>query len=903
MGCEPLQVLIEDRDRPVDIEPGTRPTVRWRLDPLPSWADRVRLARVRVFEQPKGRVLVDTGIQPADELNGSRLPGPDMDPSRRYWLTVLLLDAQGRRLMGSEPITFGTGPGLVWHAQAIWSAEDERNSSGSQGNARGWALMRGVVRLPPGPILWASLYATADSTVPARQFVYRLWLNGRFLGCGPVFPLDGEDRYRGYEVTGLLRPGAENVLGVVAYAMEGRRFQAQLDVGRPDGSVEHYGTDAEWKAISGAEAFPDSASIGTTYYQAPAEDLDLSRYPWGFSRPGFDDSAWRKVRIRPSFSKCLAAPADGTRLTRVKAHRVLAAAPGYLLLDFGPVRLGGIGLRVDLSQHLDLTVRYGEVLDGQGGVRYRLATSNVYQDRWRLQPGSNRAQTWGIRVFRYLELIWPAESDPEGLLASLSDGGLWAECLEAPVYDDHARFHCDRPLLDEVWQLGRNTIRGLNADIYVDSWTRERAPYEADAWIQQRAHMVLDDAPALGRYSVDYLIANRTWPTEWPLYSILAVHDAWMHTGDLTQAAAQYERLMGLLPDKYLDQDSGLIVKDPGTSSQMDGDLVDWPPVERDGYVFGRVNTVINALASAAYKAMARLSRALGRRSRAGRLAEVSRKMQKALDERLYDPAVGAYRDGLLDGPEGPAIDHCAMHASAFVLAFAPPSDPARLEAVGAYLRRRGMACSAYAAAVLLDGLYRSGLGADALALLSAGDGIRTWKHMLDQGAGGTMEAWDPSIKSNTTYSHPWGASPVWLISSGLMGLRPLKPGYREFVVALQPGGLGRAELTMPVPTGDIHISYRITGKADSRPGFVPLPDIDLDLVVPQGCRGHLVLPPICGVRPGGQVEALLDGSPIMLKALDADNRVAGIRCRAGSLLADALPCGHHHLVLPHAQA
>lgn len=41
------------------------------------------------------------------------------------------------------------------------------------------------------------------------------------------------------------------------------------------------------------------------------------------------------------------------------------------------------------------------------------------------------------------------------------------------------------------------------------------------------------------------------------------------------------------------------------TPSQMDGDLVDWPPVERDGYVFGRVGTVISALVSAAYKAMA----------------------------------------------------------------------------------------------------------------------------------------------------------------------------------------------------------------------------------------------------------------------------------------------------------
>ncbi|WP_146208623.1 hypothetical protein [Bifidobacterium asteroides] len=66
-----------------------------------------------------------------------------------------------------------------------------------------------------------------------------------------------------------------------------------------------------------------------------------------------------------------------------------------------------------------------------------------------------------------------------------------------------------------------------------------------------------------------------------------------------------------------------------------------------------------------------------------------------------------------------------------------------------------GMACSAYTAAVLLGGLYRSGRGTGVPALFSAGEGWGTLKHMLDQGAGDTMKAWDPSTKSNTAYSHP----------------------------------------------------------------------------------------------------------------------------------------------------
>lgn len=901
-----IQVLINDRLHPVNIEPYSIPKVRWRLhlgedDLADICAARIRVAdtiedlRLAESRSEQGRLSGlrwDSGIRPIEKLRGIELAELPMGPSLRYWLLVDLIDDRGRVKLQSAPVTFGTGPGRLWRVKTIW-APRARNQQKDQGNSGGWALMRGGVRLPHKGIRWATLNATASSTRPSRQFVYRLWLNGRFLGCGPVFPLADEARYDGYDVSSILQPGGDNFLGVIAYTTQDQRFAAQLDVCFEDGQVMHYGTDPGWKAVSGDDVFPDSSSIGTQYYQAPAENISLSRYPVNLSVGDFDDSSWPPAQVKEPFHLCLADPADSLELTYISPKQGRQVGPGHVLLDFGSVFIGGVRLSMDLKSPMNLSIRYGEVLDDSGHVKYHLSTTNVYEDHWQLKRGKNVAETWGIRVFRYVEFVWGGRDKNQ--ISSLEELMKHVEgaCLLAPVTDTHANFQSSQNILNQVWRLGRDTIHGLNANIYVDSWTRERAPYEADAWIQQRAHLALDDAPALGRYTINYLIRNRTWPTEWPLYSILAVHDAWMITGDLSQADRQYQRLCGLLPTQYLDRESGLIVKDPGESSQMDGDLVDWPPGERDGYIFGRVNTVINALASKAFADMGRLARALGHHGDALLFIQTAMKMRQSINTFLYDPGMGAYRDGLKDGPQGRVINHHSLHASAFALAFALP-DNDQIPRVGDFLRSRGMSCSVYVAAVYLDGLYRSGLGADATSLLLAQTGIRNWKHMLDQGAGGTMEAWDPSLKANTTYSHPWAASPTYLLPTGLMGLRPLQPGYSTLACIPQPGSLDQAEVLMPLPIGDIWVRYQIRGQVRVCRGSASLPDMKLELNIPPGCCVTVVLPPMSGVGPGESLSVWVDGVPRVVRSASRSFCLAGTRCLPGSLRVGEVGFGHH---------
>jgi len=92
-----------------------------------------------------------------------------------------------------------------------------------------------------------------------------------------------------------------------------------------------------------------------------------------------------------------------------------------------------------------------------------------------------------------------------------------------------------------------------------------------------------------------------------------------------------------------------------------------------------------------------------------------------------------------------------------------------------------------------------------------------SWMSMIEQGAGATMEAWDPADKSNLTYSHPWASSPASNIPRYLFGIMPTTPGYDTF--DLRPRATSDvpwAHITVPTPKGEIGAAYDVSrGRTD----------------------------------------------------------------------------------------
>jgi alpha-L-rhamnosidase len=702
-----------------------------------------------------------------------------------------------------------------------------------------WAFLRKDFTVPAKPVAWATAYVTARSTEPARQYVYKLSLNGTVVGVGPTRAKnDATTMYSAYDVTSLLRPGAANTIGALAYTVQDKRFQAQLVIEYKNGTRDVVVSDGSWQTFPGELGMPPGGSIGTQYYAAPVENIDARRYPSGFDAPGFNAAAWPPAVTKAAITGLQGTPAANVEQRLLAPVKVVAKAPGHYFLDFGYTVVGGLDLRLEGTGGEQVDIRLGEELSAPDTVRHAMRTGNTYRDVWTLRPGSQALSLWGYRVFRYAEVI--------GSPQPLTEANVKAAALVYPYREDASSFSSSSADLDRVHEFTRAGVRRLNLDLHLDSPSRERAPYEGDNVIHMLVQGYTDGDWTLSKYSMEWLIERPTWPTEWKFSSIISAKEYWRATGDLGPAREYYDRLASFLPTSRIDAGTGLVKWSSGDH------LVDWPAGERDGFVFTEYNTVINAWSYRAYADMAELATALGNAADAQTWSGIAERLRAAINERLYDAAAGAYNDGLTS-------THKAVHSSVFAVSFGV-AGPDQLGPAADYVAGRGMACSVFCANFLIDALYDAGRADAAIGFLTAATD-RSWLGMIAQGAGSPMEAWAPQYKPNATFSHPWSGSPAYLVYRDILGIDALEAGYGRFEVRPQPGGLTHAEGVTPTIRGPISVAFA-TGAGGA---------MDLAVGVPHNTSAKVVVPlPASGSRfiwlDGARRTGTVEGTDLTLE-------------------------------------
>jgi hypothetical protein len=73
--------------------------------------------------------------------------------------------------------------------------------------------------------------------------------------------------------------------------------------------------------------------------------------------------------------------------------------------------------------------------------------------------------------------------------------------------------------------------------------------------------------------------------------------------------------------------------------------------------------------------------------------------------------------------------------------------------------------------------------------------------------------------------AHGWGASPAVYLPSYMLGVRPLEPGYRTFVVDPCHGGIEWARGSVATPHGPIYASWRRNEKGEVEIDCTPPPE------------------------------------------------------------------------------
>jgi hypothetical protein len=139
----------------------------------------------------------------------------------------------------------------------------------------------------------------------------------------------------------------------------------------------------------------------------------------------------------------------------------------------------------------------------------------------------------------------------------------------------------------------------------------------------------------------------------------------------------------------------------------------------------------------------------------------------------------------------------------------------------------------------VLDALSKAGMQDKAMGA------IRTrWGDMLAKGATTWWEywtfdfdlfgrPWPPFEFHSLSLVHGYSAAPTYFLSSTVLGVRPIAPGFSKFTVAPETVGLTSAEGAVPTPAGPIFVAWTRTTQ----------PAMSLSLSAPQATTAAVAMP------------------------------------------------------------
>jgi alpha-L-rhamnosidase len=819
-------LICEYRTNPLGIDV-LRPRLSWRLQ-----SDRrgARQTAYRILAAPSeagldgdAGFLWDSGKIESDQSVHVPYRGSAPAGGRRVYWKVRVWDEAGGNVESSAAWwEMGLLERADWKAQWIgapfWGGP--RTESPAPFLRREFTLQQ--------PAVSARLYAAAVG-------LYECHLNGVRVGDA-LFTPGWTDyfrriQYQAYDVTGLLRPGA-NAFGLILgdgwgvghIAWLGRqqyadrpRGLAQIVLDYADGGREIIATDGAWKAAQGPILESDML-MGESY--------DARRELPGWSNPGFDDSSWRAAEVMEDRGAALAA-ADGPA---VKVQETLRPAeirkiPGHRprwIFDLGQNMVGWVRLAVRGEKGTTVTLRYAEALNPDGTLYTANLRTARSTDHYTLKGGGE--EVWEPRFtfhgFRYVEVSGfpgvPAEEAITGIVvhSEMPPAGL---------------FECSDPLIN---RLQHNIVwgqKGNFVDVPTDCPQRdERLGWTGDAQVFIRtAAFNRDVAGFFTKWTRDLEDAQYpggAFPSvapNLPAWSIGEGGPAWADAGvicpwtvylcygDVRLLEERYTSMQRFLDFLSRTSRNGLRCYPEYGGWRGNGD---WLALDgSDGREGGTSKELIGtAFYAHSARLMASIARVLGKPG------------DRASYQAMFEEARGAFRqrfvhaDGTIEG----GTQTSYVLALEFDLLPEALRPSAAAELVRGIRERGNHLSTGFVGTPYLNWvLCRTGHAEAAYALLRQTT-WPSWLYPVTQGATTIWERWDgwtqekgfQDPKMNSFNHYAFGAVGAWIYAViGGIDLDPDRPGYKHIVMHPRPGGgLTRASAELQSMYGTVRSAWSL---------------------------------------------------------------------------------------------
>ena len=653
-----------------------------------------------------------------------------------------------------------------------------------------------------------------------------VYINGKLvdrcpMNCDPEYQV-----YEKFNLSGYFKKG-KNTIATIVYnfgtgmhhRMNGRGglfFQGTLTFG--ESKIMRINTDESWK-VAKATAWNNK-----TEQRAPTvnlvgfiEEFDARQMPDNWKEDGFDDSAWesaRKLGVPPISPWNSIVEINRPPLFREQVYPIKHWFVGdKVVYDFGK-EIAGTPI-LELFSTLNggnLEIGTGERLLPDSSVLYKERVN--YTDYYTGKKGDQSWSPLTWRGFRYLSLSQNDSIIIKGISAINRHYNFTRE----------GSFECSDPLLNQIWEIGNQTLLLCGQDTYMDTPWREQTHYIAGdtrylqkyafypfgqssellirynilcgAWSQRWK----EDGSIRSRYPTDWLLepGSSAYLADYELEWILMVGEYYQYFGNadlIRQVYPNLKKLLGLF-DKYIGKDHGLLYKVPGWI------VLDHP----DTYPMDQTDeiTALNCLYYGALQQASYLAQNLASDpAQAAQWTKKAKQIKENIRKYLWSPANHLYMDSYGSKKYS---QQTQVYALMYGLVDASEKQYV-IEAIEAGNRSSEQSFSYY----LLNSIFNE-RPQWALNFIRKNWGEQMKTPLFN---GAWHEAWDiehwPSDLGST--SHAWCSGPTALLPQKVLGIEPITAGWKTFSVRPNPCDLKWAKGIISSPFGKIYAEWKTEPK------------------------------------------------------------------------------------------
>lgn len=445
-----------------------------------------------------------------------------------------------------------------------------------------------------------------------------------------------------------------------------------------------------------------------------------------------------------------------------------------------------------------------------------------------------------IHSFQYMGMVM-RNMGPETIELEIKDIGI--DFVSYPI-ERKGKFWCDDPLYNRIYEVSEWTNRMCMQDFYVDCMRREQVQWAAEAFIQGDIawylygdHQLLKQLLIMGTHYEgvnfpSFIPNSGLWDPDiktYPLFYVQGACKYYLYTEDketvyMTMSTSR-DILLGYL--QHLDE-YGLY--SPGTKRQF----FDLPEIGFQNIPLMRADTYkshlsTNCMLLLALRAMVWLEQELGVKEYEEIFRSASESLAAAINKHFWNAGQGYFECGF------GGVDNYVT------LAFS--GDPVRSGLTDKVQRERmwnklflndgspadGIIDAGYVGSYyLFEGLFHSEAEHHWLvdAFLR-----RHYQSMLEHGATTFWESYTGN--RNRSFGHATTAHFPYFASREILGIKPLKPGFKEFQLFPKTMHLGLVEGGISTLHGDIEVRIQINSENY----------FELDITVPPETFCHFIIP------------------------------------------------------------